>query len=64
MADSQSSLVPRGFGRTAYHLMETLQMGLVPIYVYDDTPWVPYADLFQDLGYVTQVKHLPVRELT
>ena len=47
MANSQTSLVPRGFGRTAYHLVETLQMGLVPIYVYDDIPWVPYADLFE-----------------
>ena len=34
-------------------------MGLVPIYVYDDTPWVPYADLFPRLGYITTVRALP-----
>lgn len=56
MADSRFSLVPRGFGRTAYHLMETLQMGLVPIYVYSDTPWVPYLDLFAELGFVTTLE--------
>jgi hypothetical protein len=55
MSHSRYSLVPRGYGRTAYHLMETLQMGLVPIYVYldHDIPWVPYEDLFSKFGYVT-----------
>lgn len=33
MADSFASMCPRGFGRTAYHLMETLQQGLVPVHV-------------------------------
>ena len=33
MAASRASLAPRGFGRTSYHLMETLQMGLLPVYV-------------------------------
>ena len=34
MADSRLSLSPRGYGRTSYHLVETLQMGLLPIHVY------------------------------
>ena len=42
-----------------YHMMETLQMGLVPIYVYDDTPWLPYADLYPSLGFSTQVPPSP-----
>lgn len=33
---------PRGFGRTAFKLYETLDMQRVPIYVYDDIPWLPY----------------------
>jgi hypothetical protein len=55
MAQSKWSLVPRGFGRTAYHLMETLQMGLIPVYIYldNDLPWIPYAKLFPRMGYVT-----------
>lgn len=59
MAESRFSLVPRGYGRTAYHLMEALQMGLVPVHVYSDIPWVPYADLFrQELGFVTDLHGL------
>ena len=45
MANSFFSLVPRGYGRTAFHFMETLQMGLIPIQVYSDLPWIPYANL-------------------
>jgi hypothetical protein len=45
MTTARFNLVPRGYGRTAYHLMESLQMGLIPIYIYSDEPWVPYRDL-------------------
>ena len=50
------SLVPRGFGRTAYHLMETFQMGRVPLYVYSDVPWVPYAEVFERVGYASSAR--------
>jgi hypothetical protein len=55
MAESHFSLAPRGFGRTSYHLVEALQMGLIPIHVYIDTdiPWVPYANLFDSVGFVS-----------
>ena len=33
---------PRGFGRTSYRLAEVVQLGRVPVYLYDDVPWVPY----------------------
>jgi hypothetical protein len=55
MARSRFSLVPRGFGRTAFHLMETLQMGLVPIYVYSDTPWLPYGNIINDVVYASSI---------
>ena len=46
MARSKFSLCPRGYGRTAFHVYETLQMGLIPIYVYveDDVEWLPYGN--------------------
>ena len=52
MADSRFSLAPRGFGRTAFHIVECMQMGLIPIHLYADIPWIPYADLFPQLGFV------------
>jgi hypothetical protein len=59
MANSYMSLAPRGYGRTSYHIMETLQMGLIPIHVYIDVPWVPYLKLFRTLGFITTVGELP-----
>jgi hypothetical protein len=58
MTDSRVSLVPRDFGRTAYHLMETLQSDLMPLFVYDDTPWISYVTLYHEkkLGYSSTVK--------
>ncbi len=52
-SDSRFSLTPRGYGRTSYHLCETIQVGLVPVHVYSDVPWVPYADLFKEIGFVS-----------
>ena len=28
-------------------------MGLIPIHVYSDVPWTPYATLFQEFGFVS-----------
>ena len=53
------SLVPRGNGRTSFHLAETLHLGLVPIYVYSDTPWIPYEHLFPGIGFSVQLNGLP-----
>ncbi len=29
------------------------EMGLVPVHVYSDVPWVPYADLFKKIGFIS-----------
>ncbi|CAE8586295.1 unnamed protein product [Polarella glacialis] len=50
MTSSRFSMNPRGYGRTSYHLAETLQMGLTPIHLYIDIPWALYMDLYQKAG--------------
>ena len=55
MVQSKFSLAPRGFGRTSYHVVECLHMGLIPIQVYVDIPWIPYRDLFPKLGYHVKI---------
>jgi len=32
----------RGHGRTSFRLMELIQSGTIPLYIYDDVPWMPY----------------------
>ena len=41
-SESKAILCPRGVGRNSFRLTETLQMGLIPIYIYDDYCWIPY----------------------
>eukprot|EP00667_Euglena_gracilis_P013154 EG_transcript_13554 len=59
MAVSCVSLVPRGFGRTAFHLAEVIQMGLIPIYIYTDVPWLPYGSLYHKVGFAANLTTLP-----
>eukprot|EP00415_Alexandrium_ostenfeldii_P000135 UN0135 len=59
MFNSSFSLVPRGYGRTAYHLSETIHRGLIPIYIYLDQPWLPYPHLYETFGYSTGISDLP-----
>ena len=42
MINGSLNLAPRGFGRTSFRLAECIQMGLIPVYLYDDHDWTPY----------------------
>lgn len=59
MANSYVSLCPRGFGRTSYHVMETVQMGLLPLHVYIDHEWLPYSKVFHSFGFACNLHGLP-----
>ena len=37
------SLCPRGYGKTSFRLYEAMQLGSIPVYVYDD-PWIPFTN--------------------
>jgi hypothetical protein len=41
---SKFNLAPRGFGRTSYRLAEIIQIGRIPVYLYDDISWLPYEE--------------------
>ena len=42
LRNSTFCMAPRGNGRTSFHVAEGLQAGCIPIYVWDDLPWLPY----------------------
>ncbi len=44
IAQSRFTLCQRGFGPTSFRLYETLALGSIPIYIWDDFPWLPYED--------------------
>ena len=43
MGDSVFALCPRGYGKTSYRMYEAIQLGIIPVYIYDDE-WLPYKD--------------------
>jgi hypothetical protein len=42
MASTLFNLCPRGYGRNSYRLAEVIQLGRIPIYLYNDVPWISY----------------------
>lgn len=39
------TLCPRGYGRTSFRLYEAMALGSIPVYIWDDRPWLPYQDV-------------------
>lgn len=42
MQQTKFNLAPRGYGRSSFRFAESIQMGRIPAFLYDDHPWVPY----------------------
>ena len=42
---SKFVLAPRGYGRSSFRFFECFQMGVIPIYVWDDKNWLPFQDI-------------------
>ena len=38
---------------------ETIQTGLVPVFVYDDVPWLPYPAIFEQIAFVVPFEAFP-----
>lgn len=55
--DSKAILCPRGYGRNTFRLTEVLELGLIPIIVYDDIIYVPYYNSikWEDFSLIVQI---------
>jgi len=51
MERSIFALCPRGYGKTSFRINEALNLGAIPVYVYD-YPWIPFNDKvsFEEYG--------------
>ena len=50
-ARSQFSLAPRGYGKTSFRLYEAMGLGSIPVYIFDNIPWLPYVDVVDWSGF-------------
>lgn len=44
------NLAPRGYGRASFRMTEIIQIGSIPVYLYDDFPWIPYAGSYASIS--------------
>jgi hypothetical protein len=61
MSRSIFSLCPRGYGATSFRLYEAIQLGSIPVYIYDKK-WVPENLSWEDFSVLVQandVKRIP-----
>lgn len=42
MEHTKYNIAPRGYGRNSFRFSEIVQMGRIPIFVWDDLPWIAY----------------------
>ena len=42
---SKFALAPRGYGRSSFRFFECLQLGTIPVYIWNDINWLPFKDL-------------------
>ena len=57
------NLAPRGFGRASFRLSEIVQVGRIPVYIYDDYPWAAYMKPGSNIsvtaiGFVAKLGHI------
>lgn len=61
---SKFALAPRGYGRSSFRFFEILQMGSIPIYIWNDKNWLPFQDKikYSEISIVVHVKQLGALE--
>ena len=59
--NTKFNLAPRGFGRTSYRLAEIIQLGRIPVHIYDDIAWLPYQNTnisLNNYGYIIKTTNI------
>ena len=63
LESSNFSLCPRGFGSTSFRLAESIQLGTIPIYVWQQEAWLPYHRMLNWREFAIVVSSEDVAEL-
>ena len=56
--NSKFVLCPRGYGRNSFRFYEVLNLGCIPIYVWDDIEWLPYEINYEKFCISINIKDL------
>ena len=58
---SNMSFCPRGFGTTSFRMFETLQLGTIPLYVWQHEKWLPFQEIidWNEFAVVIEAEDIP-----
>ena len=61
---SKFVLAPRGYGRSSFRFFEILELGAVPVYIWDDVEWLPYLGIvdYSKFSISIHISQLPFLE--
>jgi hypothetical protein len=54
---SRFCLAPRGYGRSSFRFFESMLLGCIPVYIWDDIEWLPYKELLDYSKFSVSVRH-------
>lgn len=57
------TLAPRGYGKSSARMYEAMQLGSIPIYIYDDVKWLPYEDIIDWSEFAVVIKSSEIKGL-
>eukprot|EP01039_Chlorochromonas_danica_P004126 gene4126-4525_t len=64
MKNTKFNLAPRGYGRSSFRFAESIQLGRIPVFLYNDIPWIPYQGTKFSVEYYGYVAGLTSKENT
>jgi len=63
LAKSEFVLCPRGAGPTSFRLHESLSLGAIPIYIWEDVEWLPYREELDWSQLIVSINYRHIDEL-
>ncbi|BDA45084.1 probable glycosyltransferase At5g20260 at C-terminar half [Coccomyxa sp. Obi] len=63
LESSNFSICPRGFGSTSFRLAESIQLGTIPIYVWQQEAWLPYQRMLNWSEFAIVISSQDIAEL-
>jgi hypothetical protein len=60
---SKFALAPRGYGKSSFRFFEIMQLGCIPVYVWDDVEWLPYKDIIDYSSFCISIHISKITEL-
>jgi hypothetical protein len=60
-SESKFCLAPRGYGRSSFRFFEAIQLGVIPVYFWNDIEWLPYKNIIDYSKFTVSIHEKDIR---